>query len=335
MREPGFWYRGSSLLSAILLPVASVYGAITARRMARGGERVGVPVICIGNYHLGGAGKTPTTLAVARLLQDMGETPFVVSRGYGGELPGPLRVEASHRAAEVGDEPLMMSQHIPVIVSRDRVSGGRLAVSAGASVILLDDGFQNPALEKDASVIVVDGQRAIGNGKVFPAGPLRAPLTLQIARTDAMIVIGEGRSTDHLTQSVAARGALITRGFFKPSAEALVGLSGKAVLAFAGIGDPSRFFMTLRASGVNVVREKSFADHHRFTAADVGQLIDEAAMAALTLVTTEKDMARLASDPALASFANGIVPFAVTLTIENEAGLRSFLQERLTCARAP
>ena len=165
MREPAFWYRPPSLLSRLLAPLGAIYGAIAAQRMSRAGASAGIPVLCVGNYHLGGAGKTPTTLALVKLLRELGEQPFVVSRGYGGTQQGPLRVDpASHSAADVGDEPLMLASNVSVIVSRDRVAGASLARTSGASVVLLDDGFQNPALAKDASLIVIDAARGIGNG---------------------------------------------------------------------------------------------------------------------------------------------------------------------------
>lgn len=334
MREPGFWFGPPSAPAVLLSPMSAVYGWFAARRMGRSGERVGVPVICIGNYHLGGAGKTPTTLAVARMLTDSGETPFVVSRGYGGDLLGPVRVSASHRASEVGDEPLMMSAHVPVIVSRDRAAGAKLAKNQGASVILLDDGFQNPSLAKDVSLIVIDGNRALGNRRVFPAGPLRVPLAQQIARTDALIVIGDGHAADDVAKAVLNRGGSSFHAAFKPDAQSLAALKGKRLLAFAGIGDPARFFATLRAHGLDVAKEKSFADHHPFTADDIAGLAAEASHGGLTLVTTEKDMTRIESNPALTGWAADITPFRVTLRVlENEA-LGSFLRGRIAMARA-
>ncbi|MBY0380856.1 MAG: tetraacyldisaccharide 4'-kinase [Xanthobacteraceae bacterium] len=334
MREPAFWYGRSSALSALLSPVSAIYGWLSARRMRRTGQRVGIPVICIGNYHLGGAGKTPTTLAVARILCDAGETPFVVSRGYGGELPGPVRVESGHRASEVGDEPLMMSAHVPVVVARDRVAGARLAKGEGASVVLLDDGFQNSSLIKDASLIVIDGTRALGNAKVFPSGPLRAPLAPQIAKTEAIIVIGHGSAADDVVNAVISRGGLGLRASFQPAAQSLAGLKGKPLLAFAGIGDPERFFATLRGQGLNVVKVKSFADHHRFTPADLALLTADAAQDGLSLVTTEKDMVRISSDPALANKAKDVTSFAVGLRIAEDDALRAFLHSSLAKARS-
>src|ERR1700712_1161588 len=206
MREPAFWYRPSSWTSRLLLPLGALYGLAAGQRLQREGFDAGVPVLCVGNYHVGGAGKTPTVLALARLLRDLGETPVVLSRGYGGRLHGPIQVDpARHVAADVGDEPLMMARTIPVIVARDRIDGAALARSQGATVILMDDGFQNPAIAKDASLIVVDGDRGVGNGCVFPAGPLRAPLPPQLARTDALIIVGKGSAANPVAAAIAAQ----------------------------------------------------------------------------------------------------------------------------------
>lgn len=197
MREPAFWYRPRSPLSLVLRPLGALYGAITAWRMLRQGVDAGIPVICVGNYHVGGAGKTPTVLALTKLLRELGETPVVLSRGYGGRLEGPVMVDgARHTAAEVGDEPLMMARDVAVVVARDRLDGVALAKSRGATVILMDDGFQNPRLLKDVSLIVIDSERGLGNGEVFPAGPLRAPLKAQLSRTDALVLIGGGNAAN-------------------------------------------------------------------------------------------------------------------------------------------
>lgn len=334
MREPAFWYRPPSWISRLLFPFGAVYGAITARRMLRKGTVAGIPVFCIGNYHVGGAGKTPTTLALSHLLREMGEQPFVVSRGYGGRLEGPVRVDLDiHAASDVGDEPLMMASQLPVIVSRDRVGGAALARAQGASVILLDDGFQNPSLAKDASLIVIDSGRGLGNGCLFPAGPLRAPLAPQIARTDALIVVGEGRAAADVEECLRAQGKVVLHALIRPDPGSVATLSGKRVLAFAGIGDPARFFATLRTSGVDVVAERSFDDHHRYTIGDVEQLVTEARTKSLTLVTTEKDMARLRSDARLASRVREVVAFAVSLDFSDGAMFRRFVAERLAKAR--
>ncbi len=335
MREPAFWYGPPSWMSRLLMPLGALYGAVTAWRMARAGALSELPVFCIGNYHVGGAGKTPVTMALAAMLREMGEQPFVVSRGYGGQLGGPLRVDPNiHAAADVGDEPLMMGSSLPVIVSRDRVAGATLASAQGASVILLDDGFQNPALAKDASFIVIDSGRGVGNACVFPAGPLRTPLVPQIARTDALIVVGHGKAAEAVASVVAAQDAPVLRAVLQPDQNSLAALRGKSVLAFAGIGDPVRFFATLRTNGVNVADTASFPDHHPYSIRDMEKLTASAAARSLTLVTTEKDIARLRNNTQLSSFTAVTEVFAVTLVVENAQVLRDFLAESLGKARS-
>jgi tetraacyldisaccharide 4'-kinase len=334
MHEPAFWYRPSSLLSRLLMPLGAVYGAVTARRLAREGFDAGIPVLCVGNYHVGGAGKTPAVLALVNLLRDAGEAPIVLSRGYGGKLRGPVKVDPGrHTALDVGDEPLMMARTVPVVVARDRVDGVALARSQGASVILMDDGFQNPAIAKDASLIVIDGDRGLGNGCIFPAGPLRAPLPPQLARTDALIIVGDGAAADAVAAVIAAQGGLVLRAHLTPDEASVAALRGKRVLAFAGIGDPARFFRMLSAAGVEVIAKKAFADHHPFSENEIDALAAAAKRDGLTLVTTEKDMARLCGGD-LAAAARDIVPFAVTLKFDGAPELLRFVTDRLFKARA-
>ena len=273
MREPAFWHRPTSWIASLLSPLAALYGAVAARRMRRPGADAGIPVICVGNYHVGGAGKTPTVLALAKLLRELDERPVVLSRGYGGRLEGPVKVDRDrHSAADVGDEPLMMAASLPVVVSRDRAAGLALARAQDASVILMDDGFQNPSVAKNVSLIVIDAMRGVGNGRVIPAGPLRAPLSPQLARTDALVVVGEGSAAAKIAADLASRGKPVLSARLKPDQASLAALGGERVLAFAGIGDPARFFNTLRSSGVDVVRSRAFADHHAFTADEIEQL---------------------------------------------------------------
>jgi len=309
MREPAFWHRPPSLLSLLLTPLGALYGLVTAQRMQGEGLEAGIPVICVGNYHVGGAGKTPAVLALTKLLRDLGETPVVLSRGYGGRLRGPVRVDpARHRADDVGDEPLMLARTVPVMVARDRADGVALAKSQGATVILMDDGFQNASIAKDASLIVIDGDRGLGNGRVFPAGPLRAPLSPQLARTDALIVIGDGSAAAPVAAAIAAAGKPVLSAWLRPD-EASV--------------------RTLRASGLEVVRERAFDDHHPFSESEIAELIAQARGDALTLVTTEKDLARLRG----AAGAQDIVAFPVTLEFADPAQLRKFVAGRLFQAR--
>jgi tetraacyldisaccharide 4'-kinase len=334
MREPGFWHGPSSWKSHLLRPLGAIYGVVASKRLQREGLEAGIPVLCVGNYHVGGAGKTPTVLALAKLLRDLGETPVVLSRGYGGKLHGPVRVDpARHAASDVGDEPLMMAGSLPVVVSRERADGVPLARSLSASVILMDDGFQNPSVAKDVSLIVIDSGRGLGNGRVIPAGPLRAPLRPQLARTDALVVVGSGAAAGAVAADLAARGKPVLRARLKPDEASVASLGGKRVLAFAGIGDPARFFGTLRGSGIEIVREQAFADHHPFSQNEIETLIAEAKRDALTLVTTEKDFARLQTNGEVPGWARAIVPFAVTLEFEDAALLRKFVTERLFKAR--
>ncbi len=331
MREPAFWYRPHSPLSHVLFPLGALYGAVTAWRMQRDGVDAGIPVICVGNYHVGGAGKTPTVLALTKLLRELGETPVVLSRGYGGHLKGPVMVDrARHTAADVGDEPLMMARDVPVAVARDRLDGVALAKSQGATVIVMDDGFQNPRLLKDASLIVIDSERGLGNGQVFPAGPLRAPLQAQLARTDALVLIGDGRAANDVAAELAKRDKPELRARLKPVAASLAQLTGKRVFAFAGIGDPERFFRTLHASGIAVARTRAFADHHAFSQDEIAALAADARREQLTLVTTEKDLARLRGR---ADVPDGIVPFAVELEFDEPAKLRQLIGDHLYRAR--
>jgi tetraacyldisaccharide 4'-kinase len=334
MHEPDFWYRPSSWMSRLLMPLAAVYGVIAGQRLQRQGIDAGVPVLCVGNYHVGGAGKTPMVLALVKLLCDLGETPVVLSRGYGGRLRGPLMVDLDrHAAAEIGDEPLMLARTVPVAVARDRIDGVALARSQGATVIVMDDGFQNPAIAKDASLIVIDSHRGLGNACVFPAGPLRAPLPPQIARTDALIVIGDGIAAGPVAAAVAAQDKPVLAAHLRADDAVVAALRGKRVLAFAGIGDPQRFFRTLRANGIEIVRERAFADHHPFSESEIETLIMEAKRDALTLVTTEKDMARLRPAGGLPNWVQDIVPFPVRLEFDSSVKLRRFVSERLFHAR--
>ncbi|ETR78532.1 tetraacyldisaccharide 4'-kinase [Afipia sp. P52-10] len=333
MREPAFWWRPASWMSRALSPVAYVYGSIAARRMRQAGRRAAVPVICVGSYHVGGAGKTPTVMALITMLQAAGETPVVLSRGYGGRLAGPVRVDpARHRAADVGDEPLLLARAAPVIVARDRIAGAEAAHAAGASVIVMDDGFQNPSLHKDLSLAVIDGGRGVGNACVFPAGPLRAPLAVQTERTDALVLVGEGGAANGIAAGLAQRGVPVLRAQIVPEERAVSALQGKRVLAFAGIGDPERFFQTLRARGIAVAATVAFADHHAFTAAEIDRLLAQARAESLIAVTTEKDLARLRGLPGVDIAA--IRGFPVALQIDEGAALAALVRNALAMVRA-
>ncbi|HMK79063.1 MAG TPA: tetraacyldisaccharide 4'-kinase [Xanthobacteraceae bacterium] len=319
MRSPRFWWRKPGLGSTLLAPLAAIYGGIAGRRLAQAGADAGIPVICVGNPTVGGAGKTPTAIALARLLLAAGEKPAFLSRGYGGRLAGPVRVAPAHRAAEVGDEPLLLARLAPTIVARDRVAGASLARDSGASVIVMDDGFQNPSLAKDFSILVIDGARGLGNGRVFPAGPLRAPLPAQLARASAILVIDSGPDVPGWP---AAPALPVFHGTLEPDAASVASLRARPALAFAGIGDPEKFFITLDRAGVETRLRRGFGDHHRYDSGDAANLVAEADRHGVALVTTEKDLARLRADPAVAALAARAQALPVALRIAEADELR-------------
>jgi len=326
IREPAFWWRPGT--GGVLMPVAAIYGAVAAVRMQSHGSRAGLPVICLGNLTVGGAGKTPAALAVAHLLHAARERPFFLSRGYGGRLSGPVRVNpAIHHAAEVGDEPLLLTRLAPTIVARDRVAGAKFAQFAGASVIVMDDGLQNPALEKDLAVVLLDGRRGIGNGHVIPAGPLRAPLDIQLDHAQALLVVGPPDGAAKVLDRAGRRGLAIFHARLEPDRSVIAAIGRRKVLAFAGIGDPEKFFATLIAVGIDVAARAGFPDHHRYTAAEAQDLIARAQAGNLMLVTTEKDLMRLGGDPQLAALAGRASALPVRLAIEEQEQFRDMVMK--------
>jgi tetraacyldisaccharide 4'-kinase len=281
------------------------------------GKRATLPVICLGNLTVGGSGKTPAALAVAHLLHAAHERPFFLSRGYGGKLAGPVRVNpALHHAADVGDEPLLLARLAPTVVARDRPAGAKFAQSAGASVIVMDDGFQNPSLTKNLAILVVDGRRGIGNGRIIPAGPLRAPLDIQLDRAQALMVVGPPDGAAAVIEDAGRRGLAIFHARLEPDPQVLAAIGRRRVLAFAGIGDPERLFATLTAAGVDVAQRAAYPDHHRYTAAEARDLMTRAQAGNFMLVTTEKDLARLSGDAQVTELAARSSALPVRLKIE-------------------
>ena len=324
MREPGFWWRAPGLASAVLSPFGRLYGAVAKNRMARAGTRAALPVLCVGNFTLGGAGKTPTAMLLAELLRSANETPFFLTRGYGGSATRPRLVNAEADAARVvGDEALLLARVAPTVVARNRVVGAALAKSKGASVVIMDDGLQNGSLAKDMTIAVIDGRRGIGNAHVFPAGPLRAPLAAQLRRCHALLVIGDDVGAGDV---IALAGALpVFHGRLVPQQQAVTALRQRKVLAFAGIGDPDKFFATVEQAGIAIGERRAFADHHRYNAEQAAELVMAAEHDALTLLTTEKDRARMNGDPALAALAAQTQVLPVTLEVDEADALRALV----------
>jgi tetraacyldisaccharide 4'-kinase len=326
MRAPRFWWDKPGALAALLSPFAAIYGAIAARRLRQEGTRAGIPVICVGNPTVGGAGKTPAAMAIARILIEAGERPYFLTRGYGGRLAGPLVVEAGHTAVQVGDEPLLLARVAPTVVAANRVAGAELARDKGASAIIMDDGFQNQSLAKDLSILVIDGARGIGNSRVLPAGPLRAPLEPQLDRAGAILVVGDGTEATPLAAKARVHNLPLFHATLEPDASAVAMLAGQAVLAFAGIGNPEKFFATVAAAGIEAPIKRGFSDHHRYSSKEARRLLAEAKRNKLPLLTTEKDAVRIQGDAAMGELAAATRVLPVNLAMaENEEAFRKLM----------
>lgn len=279
MRTPSFWYESQGLCSTLLLPLSWVYGkGGEFLRAFKPPQRCSVPIISVGSVTCGGAGKTPTAIAIADLLHKKGVKVHFVSRGYGGKLPGPLEVNLSHhKASEVGDEPLLLAQCAPTWVAKNRPLGIQKASEAGAQLVILDDGHQTSGLYKDLSLVVVDFLQGFGNGCVLPAGPLREDLTEGFKRADALIGIGEGDMT------------LLIPSFRAQSIAQPLTSTGKKAVAFCGLGYPKKFYKTLENLGVTLVATENFPDHYVYTEKDLLRLYNLAQSHEAMLVTTRKD----------------------------------------------
>ncbi|PZQ52126.1 MAG: tetraacyldisaccharide 4'-kinase [Rhodovulum sulfidophilum] len=325
MRAPRFWSnppRSPGWQARALAPLSWIWAAATARRLAHGGRfRPGVPVICVGNLTVGGTGKTPTTQELVERLIARGRAAHVISRGHGGRLPGPLRVdERKHTAADVGDEPLLLAPFAPVWIGADRAASARAAVAAGAEVLVMDDGFQNGDLAQDLAIVVVDAEYGFGNGRVLPAGPLREPVDAGMARAGLLLAIGPApaRAAFATAWPEVARSPRLEGRL----ASLVTGMpwGGLRALAFAGIGRPEKFFATLRAEGADVVATHAFDDHAAYDARILARLLAEAKALGARLVTTEKDAARLPPD-----FRREVLTLPVRLRLEDAAPLDAAL----------
>jgi len=342
LETPFWWYRKKGALSSVLSPLGRLYGRVAEARFARVTPyRSRLPVICIGNFTAGGGGKTPAAIAVASLLTTLGRSPCFLTRGHGGTSKGPVMVRQGQSAAEVGDEPLLLAEHAPTMVAADRAAGAKAIEATDASVIdagviVMDDGFQNPGLTKDLSLIVVDAEAGIGNGLVMPAGPLRGPLGPQMARADALLVIGSGDKARPLIDAFRAEGKPVLKALIVPRQDTRW-LGVLPVIGFAGIAKPEKFFSTLGASGARLLAKRAFPDHHRYTNREAAALLEEARQRNAMLVTTEKDWVRLPDEEgtALGELKFRSRPLTIALQLEDEAALKELLAAAIAKARAP
>jgi tetraacyldisaccharide 4'-kinase len=331
LRAPGFWsQRSPNLLALALAPLGAAYGALTARRMALPGLRVSVPVVCVGNFVVGGAGKTPAAISIAQFLLEMGERVAFLSRGYGRAGPEnviDVRLDV-HRAQEVGDEPLLLARVAPCFVARDRRLAARSAIAAGASILVMDDGLQNPALAKDIVFAAIDGGAGFGNGLCLPAGPLRATPAMQLPYVSAVIFV-DGASDASVNAYEAVANKPILNARLEPDPQVAERLRNQNVLAFAGIGRPEKFFATLEALGARVAVARSFADHQHYSSTQLDALLVEAGGRGLVPVTTQKDFVRL--PPA---YAARVTALPVSLRFDEPRDIVELLKKALAARRA-
>ena len=335
LEPPSWWYGGRIPIAAWgLWPISVIYGKIVERRFRKASPyRSKLPVLCVGNFTMGGAGKTPMALKLASLLREAGLKPGFLTRGYGGSERGPHVIDTAKDGADrVGDEPLLLAKAAPTVVSRDRPDGAKLLETLGVDAIIMDDGFQNPSLEKDFSLIVVDAGAGVGCGHVFPLGPLRAPLAFQLGKADAVVLLGAGDPTD------AARRIEQKSQQFRSTPLPVLNaqivpivaneLRERPFLAFCGIGRPGKFFDTLQNAGLTVVKSVSFPDHHSYSEADASSLLADANALNAGLITTEKDHARLKGAKGVLAeiFQSALaMPISIEFSEDGEARLLELL----------
>lgn len=305
--SPPFWWTKADWRAYALSPLSLLYGQISGRRMAKA-PRVSlpVPVICAGNFTAGGAGKTPTALALAEAAKARGHVPGFLSRGYGGSIDVTTVVDAdNHRADAVGDEPLLLARKALTVISRNRLDGARRLVEKGVTLIIMDDGFQSARIAIDYALVVIDSHRSIGNGFVIPAGPVRAPMAVQLRHATAILKVGNGDNADFLVRKAARAGIGVMEAALRP--RPMPELLGRRVLAFAGIADPGKFYRTVESLGAEIAISRSFADHAHLEDDQIRDLLDTAEKEDLLLVTTAKDHVRLRGHGGLAATLSGRV----------------------------
>lgn len=317
MKTPEYW-QTDSFLSKLLAPISVFYGFITQLRLKfHKSPKVDVPVICIGNITAGGTGKTPVSLAIARMLINDVYHPFFITRGYGGKIKNVIVNNKKHTPKDVGDEPLLLSKIAPVAVNPNRYKAAKLAIKEGADLIIMDDGFQNPSLHKDLSFLVFDGSYGIGNGKIIPSGPLRETFEDGIKRADALIIMGEDK------HKLAKRTKLPV--FFAHIEAPQTVLGKRDIIAFAGIGHPQKFYQTLKEQGFNLIKTFDFPDHHFYNKKELENIIIEAQRLNADIYTTGKDFVKIPH-----SQQNRIKVLEISVVWEKPEALLNFIKDYLS-----
>jgi tetraacyldisaccharide 4'-kinase len=322
---PDFWWKKPGFPAWAFAPLSWIYGRVAARRMQNASAaRAPLPVICVGNFTVGGSGKTPLALALAKAAKSAGFKPGFITRGHGGTIKQTRLAGEKDTASTIGDEAMLLARAAPVAVGADRLSGAKLLAEAGCTIAIMDDGFQSRTIAIDHAIIAVDARRGIGNGYVMPSGPLRAPLSVQMPFADQVVVVGEGEGGDAVVRIASRAGKPVARALLKPGNIGKV--KGQNVMAFAGIADPEKFYATLRSIGANIVKTRSFPDHHAFAESELKSLMDDAGD--LLLVTTEKDAVRISGLSGFqAQFLDRLITVPVQIILSDDAVMKRALDE--------
>lgn len=330
---PPFWWEKPDWRAYGLYPLSRLYGFIAARRMIKARRsRLDVPVLCVGNFTVGGTGKTPVAIALAKQARKMHLTPGFLSRGYGGSIHEPHVVDSKQDSArQVGDEPLLLSDHAITAITPNRLAGGRLLMEHGCDLIIMDDGFQSAQIHMDYALVVVDGRYGVGNGHVLPGGPLRARLIDQMRFATGIVRMGENRAGDAVIRQAARAGRPIFEAWLRTrSADKF---AGRRFLAFAGIGHPEKFFRTVAEAGGEVAMSRSFPDHHFYSGDELREIANTAESSGLELITTAKDLVRLRNSVVSSELVDKLNVLEIDAVFENANAAERVIDETLNAWR--
>ena len=315
MKTPKHWQTKNILSITLFLPGCIYAFATWLRIKLIKPKKVKVPVICIGNLTAGGSGKTPVSISIAKILKNSGKTPYFVSRGYGGNLSN-IEVDINiHSPIEVGDEPLLLAKEAPVIVNHKRFDGATRAVSNGANIIIMDDGFQNPQLYKDKSFLVIDGNVGLGNMFPIPAGPMREFYSHGKKRAQAVIILGDDKTSvaEKFNDLPIFYGNIVPK---KPQTRY------KKVVAFAGIGRPQKFYNSLKNCELEVIKTFDFPDHYFYKNDDIKEIVETAEKLGAEIYTTSKDFVKIP-----AAYKDKINVLEISISWKDENKLIDFLNK--------